>query len=177
LAFAKTLEEGVDDRIDHDDSISQSVHNAFNECTTWREYVGNYYRDDCDDCIGATEYQLEMICDDLRDRADAVVKTTGYSDFDYDLTSWAISEVNEVVYINDHPLLKALYDRDDGYDLEFFLDIEDSGHEFVSYRGKYVSRGEYPSIDFKLITDKVYWWGHSHETMEEIYHEHVDCDD
>ena len=177
VALAKTLEEGVDDRIDHADSISDVVHVAFNEDSTWREYVRDYYRDDCDDCTGHTDHEFEMICDDLRDRAETVVKFNGYSGFNYDLISWDVGEVHEQVDIKDVPLLKALHGRDDGFDLEFALDDYDCDHEFVSYRGKFVSRGDYPSLDLMVVSDKTYWWGHSHETMEEVYHEHVDSDD
>ena len=177
VALAKTLEEGVDAYIDHDDSISGVKHPAFNNDLTWRESIGDYYRDDVDGCIGATEYQLEMICDDLRDRADTQVKRTGYSDFDYDLNSWDVGEVHEEIMINDHPLLKALHGRDDEFDLEHALDEWDCDHEFVGRKGKFVSKGKYPSLDLMLASDKTYWWGCSHETMFEVYHEHVGYDD
>jgi hypothetical protein len=179
VALSETLEEGVEDRIDHDDSISDVVFHAFNVDDTWRGYVADYFKDDCDDCTGHTEYQMEMICDDLRDRAETTVKTTGYSDFDYDLTSWDVGEVDETVYLNDHPLLKALHGRDDGFDLEYALDDFDCDLEFVSYDSpaKYVSRRDYSSIDLRVISDKTYWWGCSHETMEEVYHKHVDSDE
>ena len=177
VALAKALEEGLDDHIDHDDSIDDVKHHAFNECVTWREYVVDYYRDDCDDCTGATEHELEMICDDLRDRADAVVKTTGYSDFDYDLTSWDVGEVHDQIDVNDFPILKALHGRNDDFDLEGALEDYVYDNEFVKCAGKFVSRGDYPCLDLMVASDKTYWWGCSHETMEEVYHEHVDCDD
>ncbi len=173
VELAETLLEGMDDRVDHIDSIDDAAYPAFNNELTWREYVGDYYRDDCDDCTGHTEHELEMICDDLRDHADAVVKSFGYSDFDYDLTSWDVGEVDESITINNHPLLKALHDRDE---LESMLDDYDCDHEFVSHGSpdKYVFGGNYPSIILRLTSDKTYWWGYSHEAMEEVYHSHVD---
>lgn len=169
--LAGALLEDLDDCVDLDDSIDHAKHAAFNDCLTWREYVEDYYRDDCDDCTGHTDYEFEMICDELMDRADTIVKCTGYSDFDYDLTSWDVGEIDEPIYLNDHPLLKALHDRDE---LEGMLDDYDCDHGFTSCNGKYVSKGEYPSINLRLISDKTYWWGCSHETMEKVYHEHVD---
>jgi len=173
-ALAETLEEGVEDRIDHGDSIEDVKHHAFNNEQTWRDYVRDYYRDDCDGCTGHTDHEFEMICDDLIDHADAVVKTNGYSDFDYDLTSWDVGEVHEQIDVKDVPLLAAWHGR--GV-LDDMLEEWDYDHNFVSYRGKFVSRGNYPSLDLMVASDKTYWWGCSHETMEEVYHEHVDSDD
>ena len=168
VELAGTLLEGMDDYVDHDDSIEDVKHPAFNMDQTWRECVGDYFREYFGDCA---EYQMEMICDDLQDCADGVVKTTGYSDdFDYDLNSWDVGEVHDQVMINDHPLLKALYERNA---LESMLDDWGSDHEFVRH-GKYISGGEYPCLDLMLDSDKSYWWGCSHETMEEVYHKYVD---
>ena len=174
VGLAETLLEGMDDYVDHVDSIDDAKHEAFNDDLTWREYVADYYCDDTDDCTGHTDHQFEMICDDLRNRADAVVRTCGYSDFDYNLTSWDVVKVHDQIMINDHPLLKALHDRDE---LEGMLDDYSCDHEFVSHGrpAQYVS-SKYPSLDLMLVSDKTYWWGHSHEIMEEVYHRHVDSD-
>jgi hypothetical protein len=177
VALAEALKEGLNDRIDHDDSIEGVKHSAFNDDPTWREYVGNYYRDDCDDCTGHTDAEFEAICDDLRDRAETVVKTTGYSDFDYDLLSWDVGEVHDQIDVNDFPILKALHGREGEFNLEFAIEDYVYDTEFVKCAGKFVSRGDYPSLDLMVASDKTYWWGCSHETMEEVYHEHVDCDD
>jgi len=176
VKLAETLLEKLDDYVDHDDSISDVKYHVFNNDLTWREDIHDYYCGYCDDCTGHTDHQMEMICDDLRDRAETVIKRTSYSDFDYDLTSWDVGEVDDTIMINDYPLLKALHDRDE---LEDMLDDYDHDHEFVmhGYPAQYVSEGKYPSIDLRLISDKTYWWGHSHETMYEVYHKHVDSDD
>jgi hypothetical protein len=178
-ALAKTLSKGCDDYISHDDSVEDRKHDAFNNDQTWREYVEDYYRDDCEDCVGHTEYEMEMICDELRDRADAVVKVSGYSDFDYDLTSWDVGEDDTEIMINDHPLLKTLYEREGDYDLEEMMDYTDGYHDFIhaGRDGKFVSRGDNPSITLRIFSNKTYWWGCSHETMEEVYRNIVDCTD
>jgi hypothetical protein len=174
VELAETLLEWVDDYVDHDDSISAAVYPAFGFDQTWREYIADYYRDDCDDCTGHTDAEFETICDTLRDGADAMMEINGYSTFDYDLTSYDVGEINEQIDINDHPILKALHERGD---LEGILDSTECGHEFVSFQGKFVSGGKYPCLDLMLASDKTYWWGYSHEEMEEVYHDIVDSED
>jgi hypothetical protein len=174
VVLAETLLEGMDNYVDHDDSIEGVKHAAFNNDSTWREYVGDYYHDDCEGNDDFTDHELEMICDDLRDRAETAVMYSGYSSLDYDLLCWDVGEVTEQISINDHPLLKALHGRGD---LDDMLEDCDCDHEFLSSGrlGKFVSGGSYPSLDLMLASDKTYWWGCSHETMEEVYQEHVGC--
>lgn len=176
-----TLDDKFEDFVDHDDSIAAVKRTAFAANPEWPEYVEDYYRNDCEIPGKLSDGELSAICHKLYDCANGVSGGSGIDDhdgIDCVLTTYEVGKSNHEVLCADYPVLASLDGCEDEFGLEHFLDhYVYYEHGFVSIDGKYAHDG---CMNWSRTSDKIYWWGCSHETMWDVYVEVMGepvCDD